>query len=240
MTFPEGRSDATRDSYRPRSTQRDSLDWLVSKFAREVSGVTHAVLVSADGLLMAASEHMPIERADQLAAVASGLASLSTGAVAAVRRRPRAAVGRRDGERLPAADAGRGRVQPRDAGHPGCDIGQIGYEMAILVERVGSRRPVVAASPPALVSSRWTNSDSRDPADRTEPGSAVHADGRAHRLARRPPLEAPVEAVVSDKPRRWPGNDVRARSARCARQPVGGRDRRSSIVTARRGARADR
>ena len=67
-------------TYPPRSTQRDSLDWLVSKFAREVSGVTHAVLVSADGLLMAASEHMPIERADQLAAVASGLASLSAGA----------------------------------------------------------------------------------------------------------------------------------------------------------------
>ena len=71
----------TRDSMQPpRSTQRDSLDWLVSKFAREVSGVSHAVLVSADGLLMAASEHMPTERADQLAAVASGLASLSTGA----------------------------------------------------------------------------------------------------------------------------------------------------------------
>src|ERR1700760_294033 len=67
-------------TYPPRSTQRDSLDWLVSKFAREVSGVSHAVLVSADGLLMAASEHMPTERADQLAAVASGLASLSTGA----------------------------------------------------------------------------------------------------------------------------------------------------------------
>ena len=67
-------------TYPPSPTQRDSLDWLVSKFAREVSGVTHAVLVSADGLLMAASEHMPIERADQLAAVASGLASLSTGA----------------------------------------------------------------------------------------------------------------------------------------------------------------
>ena len=67
-------------TYPPRSTQRDSLDWLVSRFAREVSGVSHAVLVSADGLLMAASEHLPTERADQLAAVASGLASLSTGA----------------------------------------------------------------------------------------------------------------------------------------------------------------
>ena len=67
-------------TYPPRSKQHNSLDWLVSKFAREVSGVSHAVLVSADGLLIAASEHMPVERADQLAAVASGLASLSTGA----------------------------------------------------------------------------------------------------------------------------------------------------------------
>ena len=39
-----------------RSTQRESLDWLVSKFANEVGGVSHAILVSADGLLMAASE----------------------------------------------------------------------------------------------------------------------------------------------------------------------------------------
>ena len=77
---PKGQG-TTGDSMKPpRSTQRDSLDWLVSKFAREVSGVTHAILVSADGLLIAASEHMPTERADQLAAVASGLASLSTGA----------------------------------------------------------------------------------------------------------------------------------------------------------------
>src|ERR1700680_4787606 len=67
-------------TYPPRSTQRDSLDWLVSKFAREVSGVSHAVLGSADGLLSAAMKHMPVERADQLAGVASGLASLSTGA----------------------------------------------------------------------------------------------------------------------------------------------------------------
>ena len=61
----------------PRSTQRDSLDWLVSRFAREVSGVSHAVLVSADGLLMAASEHMPVERWIGFALVWSGLVILS-------------------------------------------------------------------------------------------------------------------------------------------------------------------
>src|SRR3546814_20623394 len=76
--MPVGRTPATPEY--PMSDTRESLDWLVSRFAREVSGVSHAVLVSADGLLMAASEHMPVERADQLAAVASGLASLSTGA----------------------------------------------------------------------------------------------------------------------------------------------------------------
>ncbi len=63
-----------------RQSHDNSLDWLVSNFARDVPGVSHAVLVSVDGLLIAASEHLPPDRADQLAAVASGLASLATGA----------------------------------------------------------------------------------------------------------------------------------------------------------------
>jgi hypothetical protein len=34
------------------------------------------------------------------------------------------------------------------------------------------------------------------------------------------PLEAPIEAVLSDKPRRWPGNDVRGQIwAMCATKP---------------------
>ncbi|MCJ0906186.1 roadblock/LC7 domain-containing protein, partial [Rhodococcus sp. ARC_M6] len=57
-----------------------ALDWLVSGFARDVPGVSHAIIVSADGLLSAASTHLPLDRADQLAAVTSGLASLSAGA----------------------------------------------------------------------------------------------------------------------------------------------------------------
>src|ERR1700724_1112936 len=63
-----------------RAPHDKSLDWLVSVFARDVPGVSHAALVSADGLMVAASEHLPVERADQLAGVSSGLASLSTGA----------------------------------------------------------------------------------------------------------------------------------------------------------------
>lgn len=121
-----------------RPTQRDSLDWLVSKFANEVSGVSHAILVSADGLLMASSEHMPVERADQLAAVTSGLASLSTGAaqlfdggyvlqsIVEMEHGYLLLMRVGDGSNLATLAS------------KSCDIGQVGYEMAILVERVGT------------------------------------------------------------------------------------------------------
>ena len=45
-------------------TNRRTLDWLVSNFVTDVPRVTHAVLVSADGLLMAASTHLPLDRAE--------------------------------------------------------------------------------------------------------------------------------------------------------------------------------
>src|SRR6201993_913155 len=113
------------------------LDWLVTKFARDVPGVAHAVLVSVDGLLMAASEHLPQERADQLAAVSSGLASLASGAAQLFDGGQvlQSVVEMENGYLL--------LMRVGDGSHlatlavPSCDIGQIGYEMAILVERVG-------------------------------------------------------------------------------------------------------
>lgn len=152
MTFSDGRTTATRDSFKPSSTQRDSLDWLVSKFARDVAGVTHAVLVSADGLLMAASEHMPTERGDQLAAVASGLASLSTGASQLFNGGYvlQSVVEMENGYLL-LMRVGDGSNLATLA-TTGCDIGQIGYEMAMLVERV------CTSSNSTLVSGPWTNS----------------------------------------------------------------------------------
>ncbi|WP_460359170.1 serine protease inhibitor [Mycobacterium sp. ZZG] len=115
-----------------------SLDWLVAKFADDVPGVAHAILVSADGLRMAASAHIPPERADQLAAVASGLASLSTGAAQLFDGGHvlQSVVEMENGYLL--------LMRVGDGSHlatlatRNCDIGQIGYEMAILVERVGA------------------------------------------------------------------------------------------------------
>lgn len=115
----------------------NSLDWLVTKFAREVPGVAHALLVSVDGLAIAASERLPRERADQLAAVASGLASLATGAAQLFEGGPvlQSVIEMQNGYLL--------LMRVGDGSHLAtlaetqCDIGQVGYEMAMLVEQVG-------------------------------------------------------------------------------------------------------
>jgi predicted regulator of Ras-like GTPase activity (Roadblock/LC7/MglB family) len=115
----------------------ESLGWLVSAFTRDVPGVAHAVLVSADGLMVAASDGLPRDRADQLSAMAAGLASLTSGAahlftagkvIQSVIEMERGfmllmTVG--DGSHLAVLAAS------------GCDIGLVGYEMTLLVDRVG-------------------------------------------------------------------------------------------------------
>ncbi|MDV6266052.1 dynein regulation protein LC7 [Rhodococcus sp. ACPA4] len=123
-----------------------SLDWLVSGFARDVPGVSHAIIVSADGLLSAASTHLPLDRADQLAAVTSGLASLSAGASrlfdgGAVLQ----SVVEMEHGYLLLMGVGSGAYLAALA-VAGCDIGQIGYEMATLVDRVGPTMDIAARS----------------------------------------------------------------------------------------------
>src|SRR6201995_2024667 len=61
-------------------TSTQDLGWLLANFADRVPGIAHANAVSADGRLLAASRDLPRDRADQLAAVASGLVSLTQGA----------------------------------------------------------------------------------------------------------------------------------------------------------------
>jgi len=59
------------------STEARDLNWLVGKLARRTPGVAHAMVVSADGLPVAVSDRLDRPKADQLAAVASGRASLT-------------------------------------------------------------------------------------------------------------------------------------------------------------------
>jgi predicted regulator of Ras-like GTPase activity (Roadblock/LC7/MglB family) len=62
----------------PSDTAR--FGWLLTNFVDHVPGVSYAVVVSSDGLLLTSSAGLPRDRADQLAAVASGLLSLTRGA----------------------------------------------------------------------------------------------------------------------------------------------------------------
>lgn len=123
-------------SHNPTTDVRE-LDWVVSKFVTEVPGTAHAVLVSADGLLMAASQGLPPDRADQVAAVSSGLASLALGASrlfegGAVLQ----TVVEMEGGYLLLMSVGDGsNLAVLTQGQ--ADIGQVGYEMALLVDRVG-------------------------------------------------------------------------------------------------------
>jgi uncharacterized protein len=114
-----------------------SLGWLVSAFTKEVPGVAHAVLVSADGLLVAASDGMPRDRADQMSALTAGLTSLTVGAAQlfTAGRVVQSVIEMEQGFLL--------LMSVGDGSHlaviaaAGCDIGLVGYEMTLLVDRVG-------------------------------------------------------------------------------------------------------
>ena len=119
------------------SRAAQNLNWLVSNFAKSVPGAAHAIVLSADGLLMAVSERLDRARADQLAAVASGLASLTQGAA-------RIFGGGMVTQTVVEMENGFLFVMSVSDGSclavlaaPSCDIGLIGYEMALLVARTG-------------------------------------------------------------------------------------------------------
>ena len=114
-----------------------SLDWLVTRLVDEVPDVAHAILLSADGLLMAASASIPADRAEQVAAVSSGLASLAVGAA-------RLFEGGSVMQTIVEMEMGFLMLMSVGDGSnltvlttEEADIGQVGYEMALLVDRVG-------------------------------------------------------------------------------------------------------
>jgi predicted regulator of Ras-like GTPase activity (Roadblock/LC7/MglB family) len=62
------------------TTPTHDLGFLLDDFARRTAPhVQHAIAVSSDGLLVAATKMLPRDRADQLSAMASGLTSLLVG-----------------------------------------------------------------------------------------------------------------------------------------------------------------
>jgi predicted regulator of Ras-like GTPase activity (Roadblock/LC7/MglB family) len=113
------------------------LNWLVTNFVDRVPDAAHAVVVSSDGLPLAFSAGFPQDRADQLAAVTSGLASLTQGAA-------RVFEGGLVVQTVVEMQGGVLVVMTISNGaslavlaSPTADLGLIAYEMALLVERAG-------------------------------------------------------------------------------------------------------
>jgi predicted regulator of Ras-like GTPase activity (Roadblock/LC7/MglB family) len=120
------------------STAARNVNWLLDRFVAETDGVQRAVGVSSDGLLIAISPEISPGQADKLAAMISGLTSL---ALSASRLLNKGALHQviielaggfllvsaiRDGSCLGIVTAA------------GADLALVGYETAMLAQRVGS------------------------------------------------------------------------------------------------------
>ena len=117
------------------STEATNFSWLLDNFVRSVPGVSHTLVVSADGLLMAMSDQLDRTQGDQLSAIVSGISSLTRGAARQLGAgEVRQAIVEMDTMFLFSMVVSDGSVIAVMA-DAGCDVGLIGYEMALLVSR---------------------------------------------------------------------------------------------------------
>jgi hypothetical protein len=117
------------------SSEAHNLNWLVASFADQIPGVKDAAVVSSDGLLIAASDGLGRAEADRLAAVAAGLISIARGVSGPIDAgRVNEVIIEYDWSLLFVMRISEGSALAVVASRP-CDVGQIGFEMAVLVEK---------------------------------------------------------------------------------------------------------
>jgi len=120
------------------STQASNVNWLVNSFVERVPGVNEAVVVSSDGLPIAASSGLDRDSVDRFSAVSSGLIGLAYGAagrfgggavtevIVEMENAFLFVTGISDGSLL------------ATMAQAGADVGLVAYEMAVLVEKTGA------------------------------------------------------------------------------------------------------
>ncbi|GDY31547.1 roadblock/LC7 domain-containing protein [Gandjariella thermophila] len=114
------------------------LNWLLDNLVERVAEVRHAVVLSADGLLVGRSRGLARDDADHLAAMASGFQSLAKGAGRHFDAgRVRQTIVELEHAYLFVMAAGRGACLAVLAGER-ADIGMVAYEMNLLVKQVGT------------------------------------------------------------------------------------------------------
>ena len=120
------------------STEAANFSWLLDNFVKSVPDVRHTLVVSADGLLMAMSDELDRTSGDQLAAIVSGMSSLTRGAARQLDGgEVRQAIVEMDTLFMFLMSVSDGSVLSVVADAT-CDIGLMGYEMALLVSRTES------------------------------------------------------------------------------------------------------
>jgi uncharacterized protein len=120
------------------SASAANFNWLMSSFVDNTIGVDQGVVVSSDGVLMAVA-NLDRVASDRLAAIVTGVRSLSEGACQLLNTGSlrNVIVEMRTAYLLVAAIGGGsslGIVCQKTA-----DLGLVGYEMALLVDRVGAQ-----------------------------------------------------------------------------------------------------
>jgi len=121
------------------SEKANNVNWLMSNFVRSTPGVEQAVAVSSDGLLIALSSHLDRASADKMAAIITGIRALSHGAANELAKGQvmQVLVEMASAYLFVSAISGGstlGVVTTRD-----CDLGLVGFEITLLVERVGAQ-----------------------------------------------------------------------------------------------------
>ena len=117
------------------STEAANFNWLLDNFVKSVHDVHHTLVVSADGLLMAMSDELDRTSGDQLGAIVAGMSSLTRGAARQLAAgEVRQAIVEMDDMFLFLMSVADGSVLSVVTSAT-CDVGLIGYEMALLVNR---------------------------------------------------------------------------------------------------------
>jgi len=120
------------------SSEATNYAWLLDNFVHRVPGAQHTLAVSADGLLMSMSADLDRTSGDQLSAIVAGMSSLTRGASRQLQAgNVRQAIVEMDDLFLFLMSVSDGSVLAVVA-ESTCDVGLVGYEMAMLVSRTES------------------------------------------------------------------------------------------------------
>lgn len=121
------------------SDKATNVNWLMTNFVRSTPGVEQSMAVSSDGLLIAMSSHLERASADKMAAIITGIRALAHGGANELAKGQvmQVLIEMANAYLFVAAISGGstlGVVAARD-----CDLGLVGFEITLLVERVGAQ-----------------------------------------------------------------------------------------------------